>query len=164
VPKNRMMVLLATVVAVVLSAAATALAASPSASNHPAPKGNPAKNNKDFAGLVEIGGGRQMYLECQGKGHPTVVFVSGRGDRTETWTTTLDASEQAVLLGSALRGWSVYLATAGSVGCLLCDGGLFFGVDLAALLVPVDHERRAHYGQHDSQGAVDGRQRLVDGE
>ena len=91
-----MMLLVATVVAVVLSAAATALAASPSASNHPA-KGNSAKNNKDFAGLVDIGGGREMYMECQGKGRPTVVFVAGVRDRAEAWSTTLDSSEQAVL-------------------------------------------------------------------
>jgi pimeloyl-ACP methyl ester carboxylesterase len=38
-----------------------------------------------------------MYMECQGKGSPTVVFVSGAGDRTETWSTTRDPSEQAVL-------------------------------------------------------------------
>ena len=35
----------------------------------------------DFAGLVDIGGGRQMYMECRGKGGPTVVLVSGAGDR-----------------------------------------------------------------------------------
>jgi hypothetical protein len=61
---KKMMLLVAT--AVVLSAAATALAASPSASNHSAKgtvdKGNSAKN-KDFAGLVDIGGGREMYME-----------------------------------------------------------------------------------------------------
>ena len=97
---KKMMVLLATVVVVVLSAAATALAASPSPSNDSATKGNPGKGtgkNKDFAGLVDIGGGRQMYMECQGKGYPTVVFVSGAEDRTETWSTTKDPSEQAVL-------------------------------------------------------------------
>jgi len=38
-----------------------------------------------------------MYMECQGKGSPTVVFVSGFGERTETWNETLDPSEQAVL-------------------------------------------------------------------
>ena len=26
--------------------------------------------NKDFAGLVDIGGGRKMYMECRGKGAP----------------------------------------------------------------------------------------------
>jgi pimeloyl-ACP methyl ester carboxylesterase len=91
--------LLAAVVALVLSAAATALACSQSGND--SGKGNPGKSNsgnsKDFAGLVDIGGGRKMYMECQGKGSPTVVFVSGGGDRTETWSKTLDPSQQAVL-------------------------------------------------------------------
>ena len=73
-----------------------ALADSPSDSEDPATKGNPAKN-KDFAGLVDIGGGRKMYMECRGKGSPTVVFVSGGGNRAETWSETLDPSKQAVL-------------------------------------------------------------------
>ncbi len=95
------MVLLATVVAVMLGTAATALAASPSHNNHSATKGNPGKgnsgHNKDFKGLVDIGGGRKIYMECQGKGRPTVVFVSGVRDRAETWSTTQKPSEQAVL-------------------------------------------------------------------
>ena len=105
---KKMTLLLATVVAVMLGAAATALAASPSHNNDSATKGNPGKansgHNKDFAGLVDIGGGRHLYMECQGKGRPTVVFVSGFPERTETWSTTLDPSgkpvfpsEQAVL-------------------------------------------------------------------
>ena len=72
---KKMMVLLASVVVVVLGAAATALAASPSASN--SAQGQLRQANKDFAGLVDIGGGREMYMECRGKGRPTVVFVSG---------------------------------------------------------------------------------------
>jgi pimeloyl-ACP methyl ester carboxylesterase len=96
---KKMMLLLASAVVVVLGAAATALAAGPSASD--SAKGTLGKghagNNKDFAGLVDIGGGRKMYLECRGKGSPTVVFVSGGGDRAETWSETLDPSQQAVL-------------------------------------------------------------------
>jgi len=95
------MLLVAAVVVVVLGAAATALAASPSHNNHSATKGNPATkgtsgHNKDFAGLVDIGGGRKMYMECQGKGRPTVVFVSGKKDRAETWSTALDPSGNPV--------------------------------------------------------------------
>ena len=30
-----------------------------------------------FAGLVDVGGGRKMYLECHGTGSPTVVLVAG---------------------------------------------------------------------------------------
>jgi pimeloyl-ACP methyl ester carboxylesterase len=95
VSKKKMMLLVASAMVVVLGGAATALAASPSASDHSA-KGDSAKN-KDFAGLVDIGGGRKMYLECRGTGYPTVVFVSGGGDRAETWSKTLDSSKQAVL-------------------------------------------------------------------
>jgi pimeloyl-ACP methyl ester carboxylesterase len=95
VSKKKMMLLVASAVVVVLGGAATALAASPSASDHSA-KGDSAKN-KDFAGLVDIGGGRKMYMECRGTGYPTVVFVSGGGDRAETWSKTLDSSKQAVL-------------------------------------------------------------------
>jgi pimeloyl-ACP methyl ester carboxylesterase len=95
---KKMMLLVATVVVVVLGAAATALAASPSASD--SAKGTRGKghagNNKDFAGLVDIGGGREMYMECRGKGRPTVVFVSGYPERTETWSTTLDSSGDRV--------------------------------------------------------------------
>src|SRR5260370_17647451 len=32
----------------------------------------------DFAGLVDIGGGRKMYLEGRGAGVPAVVIVAGR--------------------------------------------------------------------------------------
>lgn len=43
-----------------------------------------------FAGLVDIGKGRKMYLECQGDGSPTVVLVSGRSDRADIWRTPKD--------------------------------------------------------------------------
>src|SRR5919112_1978560 len=80
---RKMMVLLAAVMAMVLAAAAPALAKSGSAHNS--------------GKLVDIGGGREMYMECQGTGYPTVVFVAGAQDRAETWSTTEDPSEQAVL-------------------------------------------------------------------
>ena len=38
---------------------------------------------------VDIGGGRHMYLECDGAGTPTVLLVSGKGNRADTWRTTL---------------------------------------------------------------------------
>ena len=71
------MLLLATVLAVVLSAAATALASSRNAND--STKGS-SGNNKDFSGLVDIGGGHKIYMECSGKGSPTVVLISGKGN------------------------------------------------------------------------------------
>ena len=41
--------------------------------------------NKDFAGLVDIGGGRKIYMECRGSGSPTVVLISGKGNRADIW-------------------------------------------------------------------------------
>jgi pimeloyl-ACP methyl ester carboxylesterase len=90
----RNIMLLAAIAAMVLAAAASALGCSQSGNN--SGKGN-FGNNKDFAGLVDIGDGRKMYLECHGRGAPTVVFVSGGGDRTETWSKTPDPSKQPVL-------------------------------------------------------------------
>jgi hypothetical protein len=87
----RKIMLLAAIVPVVLAAAAPALAGSQSPNNsgkNTLGKATSGKN-KDLAGLVDVGGGRKMYLECQGKGSPTIVFVSGAGDRTETWSETL---------------------------------------------------------------------------
>jgi pimeloyl-ACP methyl ester carboxylesterase len=39
------------------------------------------------AGLVDIGGGRKMQMECAGVGAPTVLLVSGKGNRADTWRT-----------------------------------------------------------------------------
>lgn len=39
----------------------------------------------DFAGTVDIGGGRRMYLECRGSGSPTVVLVSGLDTAADLW-------------------------------------------------------------------------------
>lgn len=46
-----------------------------------------ATGSGDFAGLVDIGGGRRMYVECRGKGSPTVVIVAGGRASAEDWTT-----------------------------------------------------------------------------
>src|SRR5919112_2566563 len=102
----RKTMLLATVVAVVLGAAATALAASPGDGNDSATMGTLGKNelgkNKDFAGLVDIGGGREVYMECRGKGRPTVVLISGSMGSHENWTQVLDPGGEIKPSGSAV--------------------------------------------------------------
>ena len=45
-----------------------------------------AATSEDVSASVDIGGGRRMHLECRGSGSPTVVFVSGRGDRADIWS------------------------------------------------------------------------------
>ena len=44
-----------------------------------------AAESGDFAGLVDIGGGRKMYLECRGSGSPTIVFVARLRGSAEDW-------------------------------------------------------------------------------
>jgi pimeloyl-ACP methyl ester carboxylesterase len=65
---------------------AALLAVAPAAV-HPAPG--------DFAGTVDIGGGRQMFLQCSGVGSPTVVLISGKGNGAEDWSEILDPADPA---------------------------------------------------------------------
>ena len=44
-----------------------------------------AADSEDFAGLVDIGGGRKMYLDCRGTGSPAVVLVAGLRGSAEDW-------------------------------------------------------------------------------
>lgn len=39
----------------------------------------------DFAGPVDLRNGRSIYMECRGSGTPTVVLVSGLGERADNW-------------------------------------------------------------------------------
>lgn len=43
----------------------------------------------DVAGLVDVGGGRSLWLECRGTGSPTVVFLSGTRGAADEWSTLL---------------------------------------------------------------------------
>lgn len=54
----------------------------PGCSDSPAAK--PAARG-DFAGLVAIGGGRKIYLQCQGTGTPIVVLISGLDAAADVW-------------------------------------------------------------------------------
>ncbi|MGC2410825.1 MAG: hypothetical protein WA441_12720 [Methyloceanibacter sp.] len=47
----------------------------------------------DFAGLVEINGGRKLYLECRGTGEPTVILEAGLRNSADIWIVQPDASE-----------------------------------------------------------------------
>jgi pimeloyl-ACP methyl ester carboxylesterase len=50
-----------------------------------APPAAHAAQSGDFAGLVDVGGGRKMYLQCRGTGSPTVVLVAGLRGSAEDW-------------------------------------------------------------------------------
>jgi pimeloyl-ACP methyl ester carboxylesterase len=63
-------------------------AASPRASS-------PVTAEGDFSGLVDIGGGRRLWLECQGEGSPTVVLEAGFRTRADLWSDDLIQPEAA---------------------------------------------------------------------
>jgi hypothetical protein len=52
----------------------------------------------NFAGLVDIGGGRKMYLKCSGRGSPTVLLVSGLRGSADDWDIS-DKSKPTVFTG-----------------------------------------------------------------
>jgi pimeloyl-ACP methyl ester carboxylesterase len=56
-----------------------------------APVGTEARDEQaqtDVAGLVDLGNGRSIHRECRGSGGPTVVLVTGLGERADNWMTT----------------------------------------------------------------------------
>src|SRR6266699_1889399 len=55
-----------------------------------------AAEGSNSGGLVDIGGGRKIYLKCQGTGWPAVVLVGGRMASADDWSVA-DKSAPAVL-------------------------------------------------------------------
>jgi pimeloyl-ACP methyl ester carboxylesterase len=49
-----------------------------------------AAETSSSGGLVDIGGGRKIYLECRGTGSPTVVLISGTRGAHDDWTDLID--------------------------------------------------------------------------
>ena len=49
-----------------------------------------AAKSSNSGGLVDIGCGRKMYLECRGTGSPTVVLISGTRGAHDDWTDLID--------------------------------------------------------------------------
>jgi pimeloyl-ACP methyl ester carboxylesterase len=56
-----------------------------------------------FARRVAIGGGRRLYLECRGRGSPTVVFESGSGNAADIWSSRKPGSRRPRVLPAVAR-------------------------------------------------------------
>ena len=50
-----------------------------------------APRDATFAGPVDIGSGRLLFLSCQGVGSPTVFIIPGKGSYAEVWSTVAPA-------------------------------------------------------------------------
>jgi pimeloyl-ACP methyl ester carboxylesterase len=53
-----------------------------------------AAKQADAGRLVDIGGGRKLFMACRGKGAPTVVLVTGLGERAVNWSATTKPSDE----------------------------------------------------------------------
>jgi pimeloyl-ACP methyl ester carboxylesterase len=96
-PRIAVIVLVALTLSPSLPMAAIAQSATPAAPS-------PSVASGGFAGLVDIGSGRGVWLECQGHGSPTVLLEAGSGDNADVWDTIApeialasDAGAMAVL-------------------------------------------------------------------
>lgn len=55
--------------------------------------GSPPKIPSEFAGLVNVGGVREMYVDWRGAGSPTVVLIAGARGSYDDWTTVIEHGE-----------------------------------------------------------------------
>ncbi len=62
--------------------------------------------SESFSGLVGIGNGRKLYMECRGTGSPTVVLVSGTQGAFDEWTHAFDSSYRGAEPKAV--GWAVF--------------------------------------------------------
>jgi pimeloyl-ACP methyl ester carboxylesterase len=66
----------------------------PSGKSPPARMGAPgAAGSGEFAGLVDIGGARKLYLECNGTGSPVVILEAGLRNRADIWSVKPETGE-----------------------------------------------------------------------
>jgi pimeloyl-ACP methyl ester carboxylesterase len=61
---------------------------------------------RDFAGPVALGNGRDIYMECRGSGSPTVVLVTGLGERADNWMTLPDPAPTDRAVYHAVGGFT----------------------------------------------------------
>lgn len=54
----------------------------------------------DTSRVIDIGNGRSIFLECKGTGRPTVILVTGLGERADDWMITTN-NKQPVFQGVA---------------------------------------------------------------
>ena len=50
-------------------------------------------HDPDFAGLLDIGDRRAMYVDCQGTGSPAVFIIPGKGSDADAWNVVVPADD-----------------------------------------------------------------------
>jgi pimeloyl-ACP methyl ester carboxylesterase len=50
-------------------------------------------HDPDFAGLLDVGDGRALYMDCQGTGSPAVFIIPGKGSYAGMWNAVVPAHD-----------------------------------------------------------------------
>lgn len=78
-----------------LTAAACSSPGPPPATSAESATAAPAR--ADFAGLVDIGDDRLLYLECRGTGSPTVILISTANGSSDEWKSYADVAQRKLV-------------------------------------------------------------------
>jgi pimeloyl-ACP methyl ester carboxylesterase len=89
--------------AMLLSAVAAVAAPSLAQSSRRSHEAAGSPRQGSFAGEIDIGRGRGLYLQCGGRGGPTVILESGIHDSSDVWTLS-DAKPPVVGSPTVFRG------------------------------------------------------------
>lgn len=92
----------AAVVAVLVMAAGCGTSSQSGTSGTSSSSSGTAVASTNTARLVDLGNGRSIYLECRGSGGPTVVLVTGLGERADNFLIT--SADRSSEQGSVLPG------------------------------------------------------------
>ena len=100
----------------------------------PAAAAEPTPARGHFAGPVEIEGGRDLYMECRGRGTPTVILEAGLRSRGDFWSVKADPGQSRVVFDAIAERTRV---------CEYDRPGTTLGTDEFSRSDPVEQPRTA---------------------
>ncbi len=89
----------------------------------------------DFSGSIEVGHGRSLYVECMGRGSPTVILENGLRSRGDFWNVALDETTPTPFVQPGIAAFTHV--------CTYDRPGTTLGVDEFSRSTPVPMPRTA---------------------
>lgn len=111
----------------------------------PAAAAEPTPARGHFAGPVEIEGGRDLYMECRGRGAPTVILEAGLRSRGDFWSVKADPGQSRVVFDAIAERTRV---------CEYDRPGTTLGTDEFSRSDPVEQPRTARDAARDLQALI----------
>jgi pimeloyl-ACP methyl ester carboxylesterase len=100
----------------------------------------------DFAGSIEIGNDRSLYMDCMGRGSPTVILENGLRSRGDFWNVALDETTPRPLVQPGIAGFTRV--------CTYDRPGTTLGLDQFSRSTPVPMPRTAKDAVRDLRALV----------